>query len=101
MNQPTKFGIHIMTPRDSLPLMKLAESYTVQFENGYGASVVRGMYTYGGPDLYELAVLDHNKDLCYTTPITNDIVGYLTPDEVTSYLDRIAQLPNVTHEVHV
>ena len=41
------------------------------FENGYGASVVRHEYSYGGKSgLYELAVLDSSGDLTYDTPIT-------------------------------
>ncbi len=65
------------------------------FENGYGASVVKGEYTYGGKDgLYELAVLDSNGDLTYETPITSDVEGYLTEDEVTKLLEQIQLLPN-------
>jgi hypothetical protein len=49
----------------------------ITFDNGYGASVVRHEYSYGGKDgLYELAVLDKNGDLCYDTPITDDAVSY-------------------------
>jgi hypothetical protein len=52
----------------------------VHFGNGYGASVVRSAYSYGGRDgLYELAVLAGNT-LCYDTPITDDVEGHLTPE---------------------
>ena len=65
----------------------------IMFENGYGASVVRGEYTYGGDrDLYELAVLDSNGDLTYETPITDDVEGYLTEDDVTKLLKEIQSL---------
>jgi hypothetical protein len=62
------------------------------FDNGYGASVVQSPYSYGGnQDLYELAVIKDN-DICYNTPITDDVIGYLTEDEVTKYLSQIQNL---------
>ena len=65
-----------------------------RFANGYGASVVRHEYSYGGSaGLWELAVLDRDGKLTYATPITGDVVGYLTEAEVEAYLDRIAALP--------
>ena len=64
----------------------------IQFPNGYGASVVRHQFSYGGPDgLYELAVTKDNN-LCYDTPITNDVEGYLTPNDVTELLEQIQSL---------
>jgi hypothetical protein len=62
------------------------------FENGYGASVVKHDYSYGGKDgLYELAVTK-DDDLCYTTPVTSDVEGYLSEDEVTELLKQIQEL---------
>lgn len=64
-----------------------------QFKNGYGASVVIGPYSYGGEEgLYEIAVLDSNFKITYDTPITDDVIGYLTPTEVTKYLKQIQDL---------
>jgi hypothetical protein len=65
----------------------------IVFENGYGASVVRHEYSYGGKDgLYELAVLNTDGELAYDTPITNDVLGYLTDKDVTDVLIKIQQL---------
>jgi hypothetical protein len=65
----------------------------IQFNNGYGASVVSSPYTYGGDKgLYELAVLDSEGHLTYATPITNDVIGYLRPEDVTDVLAKIQQL---------
>ena len=65
----------------------------ITFENGYGASVVRHEYSYGGKDgLFELAVLDSDGKLCYDTPVTNDVIGYLRDIDVTDVMEKIQQL---------
>jgi hypothetical protein len=65
----------------------------IMFDNGYGASVVIGPHTYGGEDgLYELGVLGKNGKLCYDTPVTEDVEGYLTEEGVTEFLKQIQNL---------
>ena len=65
----------------------------IKFDNGFGASVVKGPHTYGGDQgLYELAVLDSDGELTYMTPITNDVEGYLTEEDVTKLLEQIQNL---------
>ena len=62
------------------------------FENGYGVSVVKTNYSYGGKDgLYELAIFK-NDELCYDTPITDDVMGYLSPEDVTDIMSKIQAL---------
>ena len=64
-----------------------------KFDNGYGASVVKHDFSYGGKKgLYELAVLDNEGALCYNTPITEDVVGHLTMGEVDKLLVEISHL---------
>ena len=59
---------------------------TRTFSNGYGISVIKHAYSYGGlKGYYELAVLDKNGELTYSTPITNDVLGWLTPEDVTEH----------------
>lgn len=71
-------------------------NHKFKFENGYGASVIKHYGSYGyEKDLFELAVLiyDGDKfDLCYNTPITDDVIGYLTNDEVLELLEKIKNL---------
>lgn len=68
-----------------------------RFDNGYGASVIQGPYTYGGPEgLYEIGVIVWEGDkygLTYDTPITDDVLGYVEPEDVQGYLDQIEALP--------
>lgn len=65
----------------------------MQFDNGYGVSVVSCTYSYGGKyGLYELAVLDKNGDLTYETPITSDVLGYLEPEQVTEIMEKVQSL---------
>lgn len=67
-----------------------------KFDNNYGASVIKHKYSYGyDDDLFELAVLYFEDDipyLTYTTPITDDVIGYLTNDQVLELLERIKNL---------
>lgn len=68
------------------------EQWWFKFDNGYGASVITGELACGNnAKPYELAVL-HHDELCYDTPITDDVIGYLTSDEVFDLLDKIEQL---------
>lgn len=65
-----------------------------RFENNYGASVIKHFGSYGyEDDLFELAVLffdkDDNWNLTYNTPITSDVLGWLTNEEVLEELEEI------------
>lgn len=76
--------------------------YVFKFENGYGASVIKGPFTYGGPqDLWELAVLSFGRDdecsLEYGTEITDDVIGYQTNEEILDLLNRIKELKEPVH----
>jgi hypothetical protein len=65
----------------------------MMFENGFGVSVVSHTYSYGGKDgLFEVAVLDEDGDLTYNTPVTNDVIGFLNPDEVTDIMEQVQNL---------
>lgn len=69
----------------------------VLFSNGYGASVIKGYGSYGvDDDLYELGVIKQEEgdiwDLCYDTEITSDVLGHLSPEEVTLLLRQIEAL---------
>lgn len=68
---------------------------TFKFDNGYGASVVQHSGSYGGPaGLWELAVLGRSGRLTYETPITDDVIGRLTWNEVMEIVAKIAALPD-------
>lgn len=62
-----------------------------KFDNGFGASVINDGY---GRDSgrFELAVLNGDR-LTYSTPITDDVLGYLSADEVGEALAKIEALP--------
>jgi hypothetical protein len=75
-----------------------------RFPNGFGASVVQGNHTYGGGEgFYELAVIqfdcpsgvwsgDDQWGLTYETPVTDDVLGWLSIEDVAATLVKIAGL---------
>jgi hypothetical protein len=67
------------------------------YSNGYGISLVSNEFSYGGRDgLYEIAVLIGDEDdytLCYDTDITNDVIGYLTLEQVIEIDKLVQELP--------
>ena len=66
-----------------------------KFDNGYGASVVCNSMSYGNSDgLFEVAVTK-GDDLCYTTPVTKDVEGFLDFAGVAEILEKIKKLPKV------
>ena len=68
-----------------------------QFPNGYGASVIQGEFSYGGDEgLFELAVFGPDGHLTYDTPITDDVLGYLTEEDVVKTLALIEALPKAS-----
>jgi hypothetical protein len=73
--------------------MGMGKQCIVQFSNGYGASIVQGPHTYGGNNgLYELAVFGKDGSITYDTPITDDVLGYLSEQEVEKTLLDIKNL---------
>ena len=73
--------------------MGMGKQCIVQFPNGYGASIVQGPHTYGGDKgLYELAVFGKDGQITYDTPITSDVLGYLSEQEVEQTLSDIKNL---------
>lgn len=57
--------------------------------NGYGISVVNGEGTYSSGNSYEVAIL-HNGELCYNTPLTDDVLSYETPVGIDNILETIS-----------
>jgi hypothetical protein len=65
----------------------------MSFDNGYGVSVVSHTYSYGGKKgLYEVAVLGSDGDLTYDTPVTNDVIGYLSEKAVSDVMKQVQEL---------
>lgn len=68
------------------------------FSNGYGLSVVSFIGSYGYEDgLYEAAVLkgtEEKYEVCYDSPIADDVIGRLTEPEVEVLLSQVENLSN-------
>ena len=60
----------------------------MEFDNGYGVSVIRGQCFYCNENTYEVAILK-DGDICYDTPITDDVLGYQTKDQVTKIMKKL------------
>lgn len=76
---------------ETYSMLAEGRQWKFQFDNGFGASVINDGYG-REQGLYELAVLADGR-LTYDTPITDDVLGYLSPDEVGEALAKIEALP--------
>lgn len=66
----------------------------VTFPNGRGVSIIRNSYSSGHANgLFEVAVLDASGEMDYSTPVTDDVLGYLTVDDVLQVMLQVAELP--------
>ena len=65
----------------------------LNFDNDYGVSVLFGDYFYSNTSLntYEVGILFEGH-LCYTTPLTDDVIGYCTESEITEIMRKIQEL---------
>jgi hypothetical protein len=73
--------------------------YTFRFPNNYGASVIKHLSSYGHEDdLWELAVIKYDDalsvkwKLVYDTGVTEDVEGWLSDEQVRTYLGKIKEL---------
>ena len=65
----------------------------VSFENGYGASIIcKPMSNGGDAKRFEIGVFKFGK-LCYDTPVSYDLEGYLDFEDVIEVLHEIRELP--------
>jgi len=49
------------------------------------------LYSVGDVDEYELAIMDKDG-ICYDTPLSDDIIGHLTKEDVEKWLKDVSQL---------
>ena len=68
--------------------------WVVEYPNGWGFDVVKHYGSYGqAADLWELAVRDNHGELRYDTPITDDVIGWLSEEEIVAIAQQVAALP--------
>lgn len=97
-----QFGVHVPASQRDRGTPGVMQTFTrgtlvggtrwlFRFDNGFGASVINDGYgsEFG---LFEVAVLDADDHLTFETPITSDVLGFLTELEVAEALDQIAAL---------
>ena len=65
------------------------------FPNGYGISVVRNNLSLTTANTWEIAIIkgdENDYDLCFNTPITNNVIGYCSEEEVSNIMKQIQDL---------
>lgn len=94
----TKFGYKMNYTAEVIDLrpyspIAIRLHWKIQFPNSYGASILGGgPGAYGdGVKTFEVAVL-YKNEICYDSPITDDVLGYQTEDEVHEILKQIENL---------
>lgn len=71
------------------PVWKGGYQAKMEFPNGFGISVITGApEMYCNSDTYEVAVLK-NGICCFSTPLTDNVLGYQTRRQVTRIMKAI------------
>ena len=70
------------------------ESSPVLVPNGWGVSVIRHQYSYGGREgLFEIGILNEDAHIEYDNPVnTEGVIGWLRPEDVVAYVNVLASL---------
>ena len=75
-----------------MPNLSDAIQAFMSFDNGYGISVISGYGSYSSKsEPYEVAVFK-GDEICYSTHITDDVIGYQTEEGVTEIMKQIQEL---------
>ena len=74
------------------PMFDNAKRCTMNFDNGYGVSVISGKCFYSDEEHpYEVAILK-DGNITYDTPLTDDVLGYQTETSVTEIMKQVQEL---------
>ena len=66
---------------------------TVEFPNGWGASIIKNDLSYGGGSgLFEITVLDKEGKVNSETDITDDVIGWQDENDIDRVLTAISKL---------
>ena len=87
----TFYHLHFKSRRDFFG----GQRAVMFFKNGYGVSVIAGDHAYSDDNTYELAVLKgnaKNSELTYDTPITSDVLGWQSPEDITNAMAQVQAL---------
>lgn len=69
----------------------MSQQARMDFDNGFGISVVNGQGAYCSEGTYEIAVMK-DGEITYDTHITDDVIGHLSPKEITEIMKDIQEL---------
>lgn len=69
----------------------LGEQARIDFENGYGISVVNGRGAYCDNETWEVAVMFHGE-ICYNTDITDDVLTYQSEEQITKVMEQLQNI---------
>lgn len=78
------------------PMWEKGSQAILFFKNGYGVSVLFGTdFRSNGKNTYEVAIIKGNEkdfNLVYDTPIANDVISFITEEQVTRVMKLVQKL---------
>lgn len=79
---------HILSATDNSD--ELMSRVKVKFKNGRSLSVIRGRYSYGGPQgLFE--IMPSHPEVFDDEDLGDEVLGYLTIERVNYYIKKIGE----------